>query len=175
MHNKKHSEETKKKISEILNSEEIKRKMSLAMLGNKNGRGNKGKKLSEETIRKIRESQKGNKNLLGFKFSEESRNKMSITHKEREPKGNKSKTWKGGKFTSGRGYVEVFKPEHPYCKTNHYVPEHRLIMEEFLSRYLLPKERVHHINEITTDNRIENLMLCENLAEHRKIHRELKK
>lgn len=46
--------------------------------------------------------------------------------------------------------------------------QHRHVMEQYLGRKLRKKERVHHINEIKTDNRIENLKLYKNNSEHMK-------
>ena len=56
------------------------------------------------------------------------------------------------------GYVMVRCPSHPRAQ-NGYVPEHRLVMEAHLGRYLLPTETIHHKNGIRSDNRLENLEL----------------
>lgn len=50
--------------------------------------------------------------------------------------------------------------------------EHRHIMELKIGRKLMKGEVVHHINGITSDNRIENLVLCKTAGEHNaKFHR----
>ena len=79
----------------------------------------------------------------------------------------------GGKYIDDKGYVRVLRPEHPYANRG-YVYEHRLVMERFLGRFLEPWETVHHINEIKTDNRLENFFLT-TVPEHSAIHREGKR
>jgi hypothetical protein len=62
--------------------------------------------------------------------------------------------------TTAKGYVMVYAPEHPNAnKHNKTVLEHVLVMSEHLGRPLFPDERVHHMNGIRNDNRIENLEL----------------
>lgn len=89
--------------------------------------------------------------------------------------GKESSRWKGGKYIHSFGYVLIHCPNHPYCNIDGYVPEHRLVMEKHLRRYLKPKEVVHHINEKRTDNRLENLWLFESKNKHLIYHIKLKK
>lgn len=76
--------------------------------------------------------------------------------------------WKGGR-SRNHDYILIYKPDHPHTNFLGYVREHRLVMEEFLGRYLKPTEIVHHKNGIKTDNRIENLELMD-YARHNLIH-----
>jgi len=42
-------------------------------------------------------------------------------------------------------------------------------MEKLIGRRIIGKEIVHHINGNHKDNRIENLLLCKNMSQHKKI------
>lgn len=90
--------------------------------------------------------------------------------------------WKGGRVFDQHGYVHAWAPDHPECqrvnevrrlkaggkyyRKEKYIQEHRLVMEQFLGRHLLPTEVVHHKNEVKTDNRIENLELFDSNSRH---------
>jgi uncharacterized protein (DUF1330 family) len=66
--------------------------------------------------------------------------------------------WKGGK-TVKDGYILIRVPNHPNTHSNSYYPEHRLVMEKELGRYLDKEEVVHHVNGNKQDNRPENLVI----------------
>jgi len=121
-----------------------------------------GKKFSPESIAKMKKS------LTGRKLSPEHKAKV-IKKLALYKKGQQNPNWKGGRTISNRGYIWIKKIDHPYKNSQGYVSEHRLVMEAKLGRYLLPIEHIHHINEIKTDNRIENLRIVSN-EEHMRLH-----
>lgn len=80
--------------------------------------------------------------------------------------GERSPKWKGGKII-GR-YIRVYSPDHPHRNSHNYVPEHRLVMEKHLGRFLLPSEVVHHKDKNPLNNALENLQLFSSNGEHLK-------
>ncbi len=132
------------------------------------GIGFKGKKHSEKTRIKISLGNKG-KNV-----SQETKTKMSNKRKEyikfHPQMGKNNPNWKGGRKICPKGYVYIHLPTHKFCDCKGYIPEHRLVIEKHLGRYLKPNEIPHHINNIKSDNRIENFMLFKNRGYHRLFH-----
>lgn len=57
-------------------------------------------------------------------------------------------------FIDASGYVREYVDGEPRAR-----PQHRLVVERHLGRYLWPDETVHHKNGDRVDNRIENLEL----------------
>lgn len=77
--------------------------------------------------------------------------------------------WKGGITKDSAGYVYIKSADHPCTGSKGYFPQHRLVMEEHIGRFLTENEVIHHINGIKDDNRLENLQLMTS-SEHRSFH-----
>ena len=85
--------------------------------------------------------------------------------KERGP------NWQGGKWYSKHGKTWfIYAPNHPKCQHNGGVPEHILIVENFIKRNLNEEELVHHKNAVRSDNRTENLCIMDR-SSHLHLHR----
>ena len=128
------------------------------------GKANTGRIFSKEHREKLKN------NFLGRKHTKETKRKMRLAQL-----GEKNHNWKNGRRKCKRGYIMLLKTEHPFAILKGYVMEHRLVMEKSIGRYLYPYEVVHHINGITDDNRIENLILFKNQKEHIEHHHQLLK
>jgi hypothetical protein len=81
----------------------------------------------------------------------------NILNKTKQGKNNGM--WTGGRHVDKDGYIAILNREHPNRNYKGYVLEHRLAVVNYIGRPLRKNEVVHHINNIKTDNRLDNLSL----------------
>jgi hypothetical protein len=67
----------------------------------------------------------------------------------------------------------LWEPTHPRA-IHGWVPEHRLIVERRVGRFLASDESVHHANGVKDDNRDENLIVLTR-EQHSRLHGEVKR
>jgi len=73
-------------------------------------------------------------------------------------------------FDDYNGYFIVYAPENPRANSSGHVNNCVIVAEKALGRYLDRKNRVHHVNEIKSDDSNSNLVICEDENYHRLIH-----
>lgn len=89
--------------------------------------------------------------------------------------GDKRYNYKGNSIHT-EGYILIKVPGHPYAhKQTKYVPEHRLIMEKKLGKFIDPKiYHIHHIDGNKKNNSENNLTVV-TPEEHRRLEEGWKK
>jgi hypothetical protein len=90
----------------------------------------------------------------------------------RDTRGEKHFNWKGGRKTDPKGYVYVYAPGHPRQRRG-YAPEHVLIAEKALGKFIENLHPIHHWDENTGNNLNPNLLICEDKKYHKLIHRRM--
>lgn len=86
-------------------------------------------------------------------------------------KGSNHPSWKGGTGLK-HGYKIVYQPKHHRASAIRRIYEHILLLEKYIGRPISKKERVHHIDFIRTNNKLDNLFLCETDSTHKKIQQQ---
>ena len=128
---------------------------------------------TEETKKKISFTKKGTPSWnKGVPCKEITKKKLSKYFKGKFT-GRQSPHWKGDKKIGSDGYILLYKPNHPYHDIRNCVRENRLVVEKQIDRYLLPKERTHHLNKVKIDNCPKNLMAFTSESAHQRFHHNL--
>lgn len=74
--------------------------------------------------------------------------------------GAASNFWKGGRTITTEGYIKVLSDYYPTMRNKQgYIPEHRLVMAQYMERPLYSWETVHHIDGNKQNNELDNLQL----------------
>lgn len=77
---------------------------------------------------------------------------------------------RNGGINHNDGYIELYDPSHSRRKRG----EHIIKAQEAIGKPLPKGAVVHHWNEVRSDNRNENLLICDNQAYHVLIHLRMK-
>lgn len=125
-----------------------------------------------EGLRKYQEQECDNCGSLFYPYSKkqneqrETGKTCSLKCKKAFYRGVNSKVFKGGSYlntTLNQNFVLVGKRDGYVGK---YTAEHRVICAKQIGRLLKRNEVVIHINNQSSDNRLENLFICESMSEY---------
>lgn len=78
--------------------------------------------------------------------------------------------WKGGRIVTSQGNIKLWMPNHPRAVHN-YVYEHIYLAEQSMGFYLPSNAVIRHVDGNNANNELSNLVVCENNAYHRMLHR----
>ena len=112
----------------------------------------------------------GTDRRLGWYKGQPKRFILGHVMRVRNLNGVNNPAWKGGHPGISQGYVFLFSPGHPRAHNNR-VQEHILVAERAIRRTLPQGAQVHHVNEVRSDNRGSNLVICEDMAYHKLLHK----
>jgi hypothetical protein len=104
--------------------------------------------------------------MFGKNHSIETKRKIAKTRDKYVGKNHPN--YKG--YRVSHGYIYIHMPTHPFNKRG-YVKRANLVMEKKLGRYLQSPELIHHKDENRLNDDISNLILCQNNAKHRNLHK----
>ena len=105
-----------------------------------------------EIVKQVGTNRESVRKYLLKRYTSE-RKRAVVCKNLRQPKGQHSPNWKGGKEITKEGYVCI------WLSRKEKILEQRLVMEKHLGRKLKRSEVIYHINGNNADNRIENLRL----------------
>jgi len=88
-----------------------------------------------------------------------------------QSRGKNNPKWIGGRVKRSDGYIYIFSPGHHRTGINNYAMEHILVVEKALGKPFSSKHEVHHVDGIRYHNFNKNLVLCEDVAYHRLLHK----
>jgi len=83
----------------------------------------------------------------------------------------KGKAKKSGYKHISNGYVMIKMPTHPHSDHHGYVREHVIVAEEIFGRKLNHPEHVHHADGDEMNNTPSNLVICNDMAYHKLLHK----
>lgn len=84
--------------------------------------------------------------------------------------GHNKSRWKGGRTTSGHGYILINRHGHIKANGSGQVLEHILVAEKVLGTSLPQGCVVHHLDGDGTNNRNDNLVICQDNNYHKLLH-----
>jgi hypothetical protein len=90
----------------------------------------------------------------------------------RFPRGDKHFKWKGGRSIEG-GIPKILNPQHPRANSRGYVRESILVAEQAIEIEMPTDAVVHHWDRDPQNNKPSNLLICQDQAYHRIIHRRM--